>query len=112
MRLKSEPKYLEKRTHVPLGVSMYSMIYLAVKRTAFLDTFAVMLGIIFKIELRLIVALVLMVILKKIYCSLLVQTMYKFQQREKIFAWLKGYKKEVISKTRPKPKNYIPFSKN
>jgi hypothetical protein len=112
MRLKSEPNYLEKRTKVPLGISMYSMVYLAVKRTAFLDTFAVILGIIFKIELRLIVALILMVILKKIYCSLLIQTMHKFQQREKIFEWLKGYKKETIPKERPKHKNYIPFSKN
>lgn len=112
MRLKSEPNRLEKRTEVPLGISMYSMVYLAIKRTAFLDTFAAMLGIIFKIELRLIVALVLMVILKKMYCSLLIQTMHKFQQREKIFEWLKRYKNDHVPKERLKPKNYIPFSKN
>lgn len=35
MRLKSEPNYLEKRTKVPLRISMYSMVYLSVKRTAF-----------------------------------------------------------------------------
>lgn len=112
MRLKSELKILEKRTKVPLGISMYSMVYLAIKRTAFLDTFAVMLGIILKIELRLIVALVLMVILKKFYCSLLIQAMYKFQQREKIFEFWKGYKNDLVLKENPKPKNYIPFSKN
>ena len=112
MRLKSEQKRLEKRTKVPLGISMYSMVYLAVKRTALLDDFVVMLGIIFHIELRLIVAVVLVVILKKIYCSLLIQTMSKFQQREKIFEWLKGYKKEAQDKIKNQGKVYIPFSKN
>ena len=112
MILKPEPKRVEKRTEVPFGISMYSMLYLLVKKTAFLDTFALTAGIIFKIELRLIVAVVLTVVLKRFYCSLLIQTMSRFKQREMIFEWLKGKGNGSVNKTKPQSEFNIIFSVN
>lgn len=112
MRLKSEPMYLEKRTQVPWSISFYSIVYLVVKRMLVVDYFGLMLGIIFGIDLNLVVALVMFIIAKIFYNKLIIETLKRFQMRKEVFRYIKGYDKEVVSPRKTKDKTFIPFSKN